>query len=340
MATHWMLNMRGDPVGTIQQFLRGVYANAGLDAMLLPVRVPGPVAVELHLIDDVEHLADADPFAPLMTVNAARIVSQYVMDHPDRRLGAVLRACEIRALNESALRSGLDLEAILIIGVDCTGTFRAEDFAWRGRPDRLTSEALQFARQGGVAAYRYRPACQICTTPMPESADLTIDLLGLPARQVVMITVHNPAIEQQVSLGTFTDGLATSDLIRQHERMRAMLTARRTRARERVIRTLREDLVMDVDKLVEHLRGCPSCRECLTVCPIYASEAALHGEEMLSHEMVARWLASCAGCGMCEEACPEHLPLAAIFARVREELVKALDDLPENSTHDLLSEAL
>lgn len=29
----------------------------------------------------------------------------------------------------------------------------------------------------------------------------------------------------------------------------------------------------------------------------------------------------CWGCGMCEAACADHLPLTAIFARIREELL-------------------
>ncbi|MEW6568729.1 MAG: hypothetical protein AB1449_11305 [Chloroflexota bacterium] len=34
-------------------------------------------------------------------------------------------------------------------------------------------------------------------------------------------------------------------------------------------------------------------------------------------------MVSCSGCGMCEEACPDHLPLAAITRRLHLQLVEA-----------------
>ncbi|MBL6966425.1 MAG: 4Fe-4S dicluster domain-containing protein, partial [Anaerolineales bacterium] len=33
-----------------------------------------------------------------------------------------------------------------------------------------------------------------------------------------------------------------------------------------------------------------------------------------------RWLISCAGCGMCEQACPQHLPLSIIFNHIQSQL--------------------
>jgi Fe-S oxidoreductase len=39
---------------------------------------------------------------------------------------------------------------------------------------------------------------------------------------------------------------------------------------------------------------------------------------------VYRWLAACVVCGMCEQACPKHLPLAAIHSHIRKELTQTL----------------
>jgi Fe-S oxidoreductase len=43
-------------------------------------------------------------------------------------------------------------------------------------------------------------------------------------------------------------------------------------------------------------------------------------------EDVASWLASCAGCGMCEQSCPSHLPLSIIFTNVKQKVKEALKD--------------
>jgi predicted aldo/keto reductase-like oxidoreductase len=37
-------------------------------------------------------------------------------------------------------------------------------------------------------------------------------------------------------------------------------------------------------------------------------------------EDVVNWLLSCAGCGMCEQSCPQHQPLSAVFSHIREQI--------------------
>ena len=55
------------------------------------------------------------------------------------------------------------------------------------------------------------------------------------------------------------------------------------------------------------------------VCPICAVDhprKAVDGS--LVREDVINWLVSCAGCGMCEQSCPRHQPLSAVFSHIRE----------------------
>lgn len=320
MSTHWMLETKADPIGTTQEFLGKLFRVAALDSLLVLIHTGGAVGVKAQIVSALEDLGLADPFAPLMTTNAAGLVLDFLKEQPGRRLGAVLRPCEMHALLERSKRDRIALDCVMLIGVDCVGTFSEADFEWRGGADPLTHEALQFMRQGGIAPYRYRPACQMCTEPMPEEADLMIDLLGLPARKVILISAREPETAAQFHLAELTQGEAPPELVAQHSHMHLELSNRRARARHRIQETLETDLIMDVDALVDHLAGCAPCRECLNACPMVAG-----GEERLSREAVTGWLMSCVGCGICEEACSKHLPLTAIFARIREELTTVMD---------------
>jgi formate dehydrogenase subunit beta len=320
VTAYWMLETRDEPLRTIHRFLREVFQHAELDRMLIPLRMGGPPGVEPHFIDEPEHLADADPFAPLMTVNAARMIVKHIKANPTKRIGAVLRPCEIRALHQVAQHEGIDLARLFLIGVDCLGTFPTEEFEWRFGIDRLTHKALQFARQGGINPHRLRSACQMCVEPVPEQVNVAVHVLGLPTQQVILISSPSP---DGFILSEITGGAAPTDLIDRHERMPAALIERRKHARERIIQALDTNLAVNLDALVAHLESCDTCQACLAACPTYST---FHTKgQTLTRDSVAEWLLTCSGCGICEEVCAEHLPLTAIFTRIQEELVTVSD---------------
>ena len=321
MSTHWTLNTAGDPLGVFQTFIRALFDAAALDALLIPLRMDVPAVLEPHIVEETELLYEADPFAPLMTLNAAKLAVRFQQGHPQKRFGVVMRPCELRALDELAASEAVDTSRILLVGVDCVGTFPANEIEWRGAIDHLTRETLQFARQGGVDVRRFREACQMCTEPMPASADLTIDFLGLPARKVMTITAPDDHTAASLNLAGITDGPADPAYVEQHQAMRATLYERRGRARARLVNSLSTDLVFDVDTLIDHLADCAPCQECLNTCPIYGTSVSGEG---LSRKTVIRWLTACAGCGMCEQTCPEHLSLSRILTRIHDQLTNTL----------------
>ena len=334
MRTNWVLQNRGDLLETIEKFLYDVWGQALLDGMIVPRHVPGALGAQPVYLDDRKQLERVDPFAPSMAPNAARLVAQLAREHPPRplnalpdggaRLGAVLRPCEARAF--LALAGREMLPPVLIIGVDCLGTFTAEDYAWRAEKygeEWLTRDALQFAPQGGIALYRDRLACQTCVAPMLEEADLSLGLLGLRTRQFMLVTARDAEAARRLHLDLITDGEASPELVAQHERMRVTLAERRGRALTRLARTLPPDLPRDVNALITYLVNCAPCQACLTACPIYADELA--GSQSggdVSRDAVSRWLAACVGCGLCEEACPKHAPLSLVMNSIHRNLLR------------------
>lgn len=326
MSGHWMLETHGDPLGRLQQFVEMIWQEAKLEGMLVPLNgLPGG-GMTPTLIRERAGLGQVNPFRPLMTENAARQTPSLLKDNPDQRLGAMFRPCEVRALIEMRKHNGFRPEQLLLLSVDCLATYDVEEYGWRAERKRaggqLSDEALQFARQGGITPYRYRSACQVCYSPEAKGADLNIRVLGLPARSTLLVHAGDEDIAKWLRLEVHTDGIAPPELVAQHERVVEKLEARRRHTRERLSADLGSILPRNVEALVDQFETCQDCQRCLDVCPICAVDFPQRdAEDRYLAQDISRWLVSCAGCGMCEQACPQNQPLCLIFGRIREQLL-------------------
>jgi formate dehydrogenase (coenzyme F420) beta subunit len=330
-----IVHTHGDPLGTVRSFLRAVWDQGRLDGMLVAAGYTQPAASQAGLVEQARLIEQAglidevNPFSPLMTENLARELPRLIGEQSGKRLGVLLRPCELRALVEVAKHTPVNLENLLTVCVDCLGTLPGEDFKWRAEraesTDELSNEVLQFARQGGILDYRHRMACQMCAMPGAQLADLNINLLGLPVRQHILVQARDAGTADRLHLDQITDGEAGSELADQHEHALAQLAERRQRTLERVVKNLAEDQPHDLETLIAQLEQCGECQDCMAACPICTADFPERGEDgHFTRKGMVRWLVSCAGCGMCEQACSSQLPLATIFSLIREQLDEEL----------------
>jgi formate dehydrogenase subunit beta len=324
-----IIQTHGDPLGALQSFLRKVWEQAGLDALLIATGSDRPSSGNARLIEKPELIGEVNPFSPLMTENLAREIPRLIREQPGKRLGVLLRPCELRALVEVAKHTPVKLENLLTIGIDCLGTLSLEDYEWRAEQmetaDGLSDEALQFARQGGILDYRHRIACQMCAMPGAQIADLNINFLGLPVSQQILVQACDTKIAERLHLEQITSGEAGSQVIQMHERALAQLNERRQRTLERAAKNLAEDQPHNIEALIAQLEQCGECQDCMVVCPICSAEfPERDAQGHFTSQAMVRWLVSCAGCGMCEQACSSQLPLATIFSLIRKQLEEEL----------------
>jgi formate dehydrogenase subunit beta len=322
MSKSWMISTQNDPLGTVRGVLHMIWKTADLAYILAPQNGRGEKTGPV-IFSDPEQVAHFNPFTPLMPINAAQLVPDLLSQ--GERVAAVLRPCEMRTLMGMVKRNHLKIQNLLTICVDCLGTLPADEFEWRaqrkGSPKGLSQEALQFARQGGIVPYRYRAACQICESPEATQADINIGVLGLPVRQYLLINVRVEQIASSLPKENISS--MDADLLSQHQKVVARLAERGRGTRDRIFKGLVDMLPTNIDSLVEPLKGCDDCRACLDVCPICTSDFPRQdGNGEYRREDVMEWLVSCSGCGICEQACPKHLPLTIIFGHIREQLVE------------------
>lgn len=291
------------------------------------------IHVKPVVLEDPSRLNLFNPFRPLMTMNEAGLLPNLLRRHPHDRLGAVLRPCEMRALDGMVKRDAEELSqhvrrGLLTICIDCLGTYPAGDFQWRaerrGSADSLSSESLQFARQGGIMSYRYRSACQVCSTPEARSADINIGVLGLPVQQYILISARDERIAGSLGLEQFADAVPDPDVLVQRDRMLSRISERNFHTRQRIWSGLADTLLPDIPALIAHFEQCGDCQACMDVCPICEADYPKRGDDgRYAYKDILSWMVSCAGCGMCDQTCPSHQPLSTMFSFIRERLADA-----------------
>ncbi|TEU15203.1 MAG: formate dehydrogenase, partial [Anaerolineales bacterium] len=364
-VTAYLEVAEGDTLGTLQRFLSRLLTEDIVDALLVPQKLPTGDNVVPTLIRDPNKLAGVDPIAPVMPVIAAKAVSNVTATEHSERLAAVLRSCELRAVIELVKLQQASLDNVILIGVDCLGTYEVTDYARliEARVDP-TAEILAGAAEGQLTAhegYQFRAACRMCEKPVPGGPDvyrpaITIGLLGLDPSQQVLVEASDALAEK---LGLEANVGQVGNLSARRKEVMERLIAERTAERDRVLAAFRER-VTGMDDLLAEFSTCIRCYNCMGACPICYCKECIFRTPTFDHvsPQYFRWAerkgsirlptdtllfhltrlnhmaTSCVGCGMCESACPSELPVALIFRAVGQETQAIFDYHPGRSLEE------
>jgi Na+-translocating ferredoxin:NAD+ oxidoreductase RnfC subunit len=161
----------------------------------------------------------------------------------------------------------------------------------------------------------------MCVNPEARSANINLGVLGLPVRQVILVEGEAEILDW----ATLTVKPAEATLRDKREMVISKLVERHSQTRERVMAGLVDVLPADVDGLLDQFDSCGACNACMDVCPICSVSYPHRAKDgRFERQDVAEWLVDCAGCGMCEQSCPKHIPLSIIFTYVKQNLESAL----------------
>ena len=123
MAKFAKLSFKKDELNKeLAAFFKGMLENGAVDAVLAPM-AQAKKGVRLTLVTSADHTAQVDPFAPIAAVSGAKIASSLTSRPSGRKIAMVLRPCEIRAVVELAKLKQVNLEDVLLIGMDCLGRY-------------------------------------------------------------------------------------------------------------------------------------------------------------------------------------------------------------------------
>lgn len=342
----------------LRAFLARLLGSQHVDALLVPCALPSGSGVAQALVSSPEMLDAARPLAPVMPVSTARIVSDItrVAPSPDR-LGVVLRPCELRALVELVKLQQARLDNLVLIGIDCFGTYRLEDYEGEAEKGISPLERLFERVERGEEDPLLREACQACEYPSPTGADVTVGLWGVDLEKEFLLLSHTSQGEEMLK------GLepAQNTAVEKREKAIAEVVERRTENRDRLFQKTLED-VYGPEKLLAALSRCVNCHNCQRACPLcycrecffdsptfewevdrYLGWARRRGalrmptDTLLFHlTRMNHMAACCVGCGLCSDACPNDVPVFPLFRLVGAKTQEVLGYVPGRSLEDEL----
>lgn len=182
-----------DVLAAVRGFLRQILESGLVESLFVPLEVGNGTAVPA-LVTDAGRLALANPLLPVMPINNARAVSALTGKRTPARLGVVLRPCEIRALIELVKLQQANLEDVILIGLDCPGTYDLAEYQASPADQRIQlSDYLVAASQGETlpGPPSLRLACQMCVQPVPGQADIHLHFIGVDTLQGIPVTLKD-----------------------------------------------------------------------------------------------------------------------------------------------------
>jgi formate dehydrogenase subunit beta len=347
----------GSITGAMRQLLKQLLEKKLVDAVLVPLELPSRENVVQSLVTQPEVLDAANPLAPVLPVNTANIVSKMTrMASSQKKVAVVARPCELRALIELTKLKQASLDNIVLVGVDCFGTYSVPDYKQFAKGTPAPGDEFMKGIKSGKADSRLREACQICEYPYPLIADVTVGLIGNDFGKEIMLLANTPVGEQVVN------GLGLAET-KDDGRQAAVdkLVADRVKRRDEVFgQTVAE--TKGLEKLTSTFAPCIGCHNCRDMCPVcycrecvfdsntfafeadkYLGWASRKGalrvptDTLLFHVTRLNHMAtSCVGCGQCAEACPNDVPVFRIFRLVASKVQPVFSYVPGRSVDEPL----
>jgi len=353
-----------DVLAAFRSFLKRLMESGVVEALLVPLETGDGTVLPALVTDPARLDAErANPLMPVMPINNARAVSAITGKHTPAKIGAVLRPCEIRALVELVKLQQATLDHVLVIGMDCPGTYELNEFLSRngGHGERCAAnfaEYLTAAREGRepvIEGLELRPACRMCIHPMLENVDVHIHLFGVDVNRGLPVTLKDDvAAALQITEPGAGGGESLGEAVTR-------LTAGRQKVREEALGNIRKQMASN-GGITGLFTSCIRCHNCMTACPICYCKTCLFKTAAFDHEpsfylnaarrkgatrllgdtllfhmtRLNHMSTSCISCGMCTSACPSDIPVGAIFSAIGEQVQAEFEYVPGRDAAEAL----
>jgi len=301
------------------------------------------------------------------TLLLAKQIKKYFNGAKDLRIGMPVKGCDVMGLYELAKRNQVNLDNILLIGVNCGGsvspvTARKMIAAKYGvDPDKVLKEEIDKGQfiieyEGGhkgisvdeleEEGYGRRSNCRRCKMKVPRQADLACGnwgVIGPKAGKATFVEVCSEKgavlLEQAVKAGVIATeapipkgieirGKVESAMYKLADKWRAHDFESLGEGKERLQKIM--DEASRCIKCYACIEGCPICYcvECSTKKPNLVPPGQLPPPFMFHLIRFAHVADSCVNCGQCEENCPMEIRNSLFMHSLQTDLEKMFNHTP------------
>jgi len=314
---------------------------------------------------EVIECAGALHFAP---VNVAKEVKEYLDGAKDLKIAVTCKPCDCRAIIELAKRGQINIENLILIGLNCTGTLlpavarRMIIDEYQVNPEDVVredvdNEKLVITLADGTRkerdlkeleekGYGRRENCRRCAVNIPRMADVACGKWGTKGKKATFMEVcsqkGSELIEKATAAGAIIVETPDDEALKEREKKdkQAIELAKRREQRDLDVLSW-----LPYEDRLEYWFGyfdrCIKCFGCRDVCPIcYCQDCYLEpargfvqGGEAPPHMMfplvrLAHVADSCVNCGQCQDVCPMEIPLTRLYHMLNRELSSMFDYMP------------
>ena len=344
--------------GAVSTLLKFALESKAVDAVLAVKKGVDLYDAVPTLISDPKDIDNTAGSLHCGTVLMSKLVASYVPQMEGKKLGVVVKGCDMMGFLELAKRGKVNLDNVLMIGVNCGGSVSPvvgrkmikEKFGVD--PDTVVKEEIdkgQFiikladGSHKGIsmdeleeAGYGRRTNCRRCKMKVPRQADIACGnwgVIGDKAGKATFVEVCSDKGARLIDGAIAAKKLAAEPANPKGVEIRAKVEASMFKLadkwRKHDFQALSPNLWETIK--VETAR-CTKCYACIDKCPVCFPVAdrfkssslmvrpgTLPVDQMFHLRRLAHISDSCINCGQCEECCPMEIPLALFSHAIRTE---------------------
>ena len=291
------------------------------------------------------------------TLLLSKLFGKYLKGVKDLKIAAALKGCDVMGVYEQAKRKQLNLENVLMIGLNCGGATtpstlrRIMSEVFEVDPNSVIKESmykghLQIKYDGQEkdisipkledAGYGRRSNCRRCKMKIPRQADLACGQWGVREEMVGKATFVEVCSQRGAELingaleaGVIGSMIADASCIKARKRREEATLNLADEWRKKDFAPLSSSSRERLKMMIEETSRCIKCYTCVEVCPVLFNSVgpyitAFPGKvppEFAFHLLRYAHVAdSCIDCGQCEELCPMDIPNALFMHAIETDL--------------------